>query len=332
MNMERARECPLISVVVPAYNVAEYLEECMDSLLGQTYRQLEILLVDDGSTDETGKFCDLYAGKDPRVIVIHKENGGLSDARNAGLARATGDYIGFTDPDDYIEKDMFERLLALCRDHGTAMARARFDTFGEPFGMPLVPADGEVTVFRGDTFLSNIISYSERYPSSYSVWTGLYERSITEGIRFPAGKHYEDIGFTTKTALKAGKVAYLNGFLYHYRVRTGSISHQRGALDKRLITDRMTERDEQILYLEREGKRELADLARSVYFPELLHLAAKNPYPEYDEMIREVMQRWRLTTGRIFRLPESLPEKCNLVRKNLFPEAQIRRYRRKSDQ
>lgn len=330
MSMKRAPECPLISVVVPAYNVAEYLEECMETLLGQTYRELEILLVDDGSTDDTGRLCDEYAKKDPRVIVIHKENGGLSDARNAGLKCAKGDYIGFVDPDDTIEKGMFERLLGMCRSHDVTMARARFDTFGEPFGMPLVPATEEETVLDAAVFLSNIITYDTKRPSSYSVWTGLYERRITEGILFPKGKNYEDIGFTTKTALKAGRVAYLNGFLYHYRVRSGSISHTKGAPDRRLITDRMTERDAQIRYLEQEGQRGLADLARSVYYPELLVLAAGNPYPEYDAQIREVMERWRLTAGRILRLPGSLPGKCNLIRKNLFPDMQIRRYQRKN--
>jgi len=319
----------LISIVVPAYNVAEYLEECMESLLGQTYRRLEILLVDDGSTDDTGRLCDAYAQADPRVKVIHKPNGGLSDARNAGMEQASGDYIGFTDPDDTVETDMFERLLQMCVTNGTAMARARFDTFGEPFGMPLVPASGKETVLTGNNFLSNIITYNEKFPSSYSVWTGLYERKITDGIVFPKGKHYEDIGFTTKTALRAGRVAYLNGFLYHYRVRSGSISHQKGSFDKGLITDRMTERDAQISWLDEAGETQLADLARSVYFPELLVLAGKNPDPEYDGMIREVLERWKLSTGRILRLPTGPAGKVRLIRKNLFAEAEIRKYKRK---
>ena len=329
MSMRNAAESPLISVVVPAYNVAEYLEECMESLLGQTYRQLEILLVDDGSTDDTGRLCENYAEADSRVKVIHKENGGLSDARNAGLLQATGEYIAFTDPDDKVRRDMLERLLQMCVKHRVAMARARFDTFGEPFGMPLLPDTGEETVLEGTAFLSNIITYNEKYPSSYSVWTGLYERKLTEGILFPKGKHYEDIGFTTKTALRAKRVAYLNGFLYHYRVRSGSISHKQGKMDPRLITDRVTEREAQIDLFRAGGYGQLEDLAKSVYYPELLLTAAKNPYPEYEGMIRNVMGKWRLPLGKILSLPVGMGRKCSLIRKNAFPDAEIKRLKRK---
>lgn len=101
----------LISIIVPVYNIQEYLSRCIDSIINQTYKNIEIILVDDGSTDKSGTICDEYAGKDNRIIVIHKENGGVSSARNAGLDIAKGDYIGFVDGDDYIEKDMYQVLI-----------------------------------------------------------------------------------------------------------------------------------------------------------------------------------------------------------------------------
>ncbi len=100
----------LVSVIVAVYNIEEYLPRCVESIMHQTYRKLEIILVDDGSTDGSGDICDEYAGKDDRILVIHKKNGGLSDARNAGLERASGDYIGFVDGDDWIEEGMYRAM------------------------------------------------------------------------------------------------------------------------------------------------------------------------------------------------------------------------------
>ena len=120
------RKSPAVSVIVPVYNVLPYLDRCMESLLNQTLRDLEIILVDDGSTDGSGKRCDEYGELDPRVRVIHKKNGGLSDARNAGLQLASGEYIGYADSDDWVEETMYERLLSSCRDADAQVAICRY--------------------------------------------------------------------------------------------------------------------------------------------------------------------------------------------------------------
>lgn len=116
----------LISIIVPVYNVEKYLKECIDSVISQTYKNLEIILVDDGSTDKSGEICDEYSKKDSRIKVIHKENGGLSDARNVALDIAKGEYIGFVDSDDYVEKDMFETLYKLAEEHNTEISSISF--------------------------------------------------------------------------------------------------------------------------------------------------------------------------------------------------------------
>ena len=112
----------LISVIVPVYNVEEYLPKCIESIINQTYKNLEIILVDDGSTDNSGRICDEYAKKDDRIIVFHKENGGLSDARNCGIDAATGDWVQFVDSDDYIHQTMVEKMYSSCKRNQTKLA------------------------------------------------------------------------------------------------------------------------------------------------------------------------------------------------------------------
>ena len=117
---------PLISIIIPVYNVEKYLAKCVESVINQTYKKIQIILIDDGSTDNSGKICDDFKLKDNRIEVIHKKNGGLSDARNAGLKIVKGDYIGFIDSDDYIEKDMYETLLCLLIENNADISIVSF--------------------------------------------------------------------------------------------------------------------------------------------------------------------------------------------------------------
>ena len=123
---------PKISIIVPVYNVEEYIHRCIDSILAQTFTDFELILVNDGSHDQCGKICDEYAENDSRIKVIHKKNGGLSDARNAGLEIAQGEYIGFVDSDDYIEHDMYEKLIEACKEYNSKLAMCgRYKVLGE---------------------------------------------------------------------------------------------------------------------------------------------------------------------------------------------------------
>ena len=161
-------EKDLISIIVPVYNVEAYLDRCMESILKQTYKRLEIILVDDGSTDSSREKCDAYAKQDSRIKVIHKKNSGLSDARNAGLALATGDYIGYVDSDDWIEPDMYQSLYDACAEHDAELAVCRY--FREYQDRTEAGGTGKVVPLSRDELLKIYISGNDEYVIYNSVW------------------------------------------------------------------------------------------------------------------------------------------------------------------
>ena len=213
---------PLISVVVPVYKVEAYLDQCVKSILCQSYENLEILLVDDGSPDRCGEICDQYARQDPRVTVVHKENGGLSSARNAGIEKARGEYIAFVDSDDWIEPDAYRDMLSLAEKTGASMVCAGRYDFSESTGIRetgLCPRQQEV--LTAEEMLKRLFVWNQ---CDSAAWDKLYRRELFEGIRYPEGKHYEDIPTTYLVIEKAGQVAMLPEPIYNYRHREGSIT------------------------------------------------------------------------------------------------------------
>ncbi|MBE6950619.1 MAG: glycosyltransferase [Ruminococcaceae bacterium] len=213
----------LISVIVPVYKVEKYLDKCIQSIVDQAYRNLEIILVDDGSPDRCGIMCDVWAAKDSRIKVIHKENGGLSDARNAGLAIAAGSYIAFVDSDDWIDHSYLSAMYQAIRDTGAGIAACDVCTIGEYEAAP--------APFRGDA--AHRICTAEEAISDILVgegfravaWNKLYRRDYLSGERYPVGKHHEDEFFTYRILAKAEKLVYLDAPLYFYLQRGGSIMH-----------------------------------------------------------------------------------------------------------
>ena len=258
----------MISVIVPVYNVERYIRQCVESILEQTYADLEIILVDDGSTDGSGSICDEYKLKDDRVVVIHKCNGGLSDARNAGLDIARGEYIGFVDSDDYIEPDMYEVLYKNCERYAADLAAARFVKFNTQ-GEVRKNFTENIEVFSREEMLRLFIVGDRRYEITMSVWDRLYKRELISDLRFPVGKCYEDIVFSTKVIEKSKINVYIDRALYHYRLREDSISgedfndYNRAPL--RIITDLIPELERRILFLDEKGEKELADECRYQY-------------------------------------------------------------------
>ena len=201
----------IVSIIVPVYNVEAYIYECVDSLLGQTYRDLEIILVDDASPDNCPRICDDYAQKDPRIKVIHKPNGGLSDARNAGIDVATGDYLMFVDSDDYIVSTMVEQLLSMAEQSEAGIASCGYTGDLDKLS---AETSGQFRVATAAEALKCILVEKE---ISTSASTKLYATRLFEDVRFPVGKIYEDYATIYKVIHKAGKVAYNDEKKYYYR-------------------------------------------------------------------------------------------------------------------
>lgn len=212
---------PLISVIVPCYNVEQYLPRCVNSILDQTYSNLEIWLVDDGSPDNCGSLCDDYAKKDNRIRVIHKPNGGLSDARNVAIDQATGEWITFVDSDDYIAKDYVETLYSLVVKYDCEVSVAWFSIFYEGQD-PKTPSHPCIEEKMEPMSAVEQMFYQEKFDTS--AWAKLYHRKLFEkGIRYPKGLLYEDLPTTYLLMLESKGVAFTNKVIYYYLLRASSI-------------------------------------------------------------------------------------------------------------
>ena len=211
-------ENPLISVIVPIYNVEQYLHRCVDSIINQTYTHLEIILVDDGSPDNCGKICDEYAVKDSRIVVVHRENGGLSAARNSGIDICKGEYLGFIDSDDCIHPLMYELLLKDIQQNNTLLS------FCQPnmcYNQIITPIE-----LASNTKCHNLSFIYEKCLIDniwWSAWTKLYHRSLFDGVRYPEGRTNEDYPVTLRIYDKCKKIAVNYNKLYNYCLRQGSI-------------------------------------------------------------------------------------------------------------
>ena len=212
---------PLVSVVIPVYNVEPYLHECVASVVEQTYTNIEIILVDDGSTDSSGTLCDEFALSDSRICVFHKKNGGLSDARNYGILRSHGSLISFIDSDDYVSPDYIMHLYQALVRGKTDIAATSICIFreGEPPKEPKRDT-AEFHVYDACEALEDMLYMRHLEPNAFPK---IYKKELFDTIQYPVGKLYEDIATTTKLIDKAGKIAYLDEKDYYYRIRPNSI-------------------------------------------------------------------------------------------------------------
>ena len=220
----------LISVIVPVYNVDKYLHGCIDSLLAQTHKNIEIIIVNDGSTDNSGAICDQYASEHNNIKVFHKQNNGVSSTRNLGLANATGDYIAFLDSDDIVSPDMYESLLFLCKENNTKISAC-----GIQIHHPTKTYDrylpNENQVISNQTALEYTIRNNGFFPTPVNK---LFSKSVVDNIRFDEDLHMsEDYLFLVEAILSChGDIAYTKNMMYHYMKREGSASH--GFTEKKL--------------------------------------------------------------------------------------------------
>lgn len=249
---------PLISVIVPVYRVEEYLERCVKSILSQTYKNLEVILVDDGSPDQCPAICDACAEKDVRVKVIHQENKGLSGARNAGIDAASGEYLAFVDSDDYVSPHFIEELYQLLQDTGCAIGQCRF-SYVKGDGL-VEEGDSAFCIYRGESLMEQLYGPEEKATCFVVAWNKLYRAELFKetGIRYPEGRIHEDEATTYRLFHEAKKLAFLDRALYGYYTENGS-SITSGFSAKRLQW--LTAHEERIAFFKKNGYEKLLPAA-----------------------------------------------------------------------
>ena len=213
---------PLISVIVPVYNVADYLDQCLQSIVDQTYRQLEIIVVDDGSTDDSGTLCDRWAERDERIRVIHQPNGGLSAARNTALDVMQGELVMMVDSDDVLHPDCTSVLLKAMRDYTADIAIGDYQPFydGQAIFNDQTSSEGAPAIYNQHEAILAILYQNGL---THSAWGRLYKSSLFDGIRYPVGKFYEDFAIIYPLLLKCKTIVKLDRKIYGYRQREKSI-------------------------------------------------------------------------------------------------------------
>lgn len=246
----------LISVIVPIYKVEEYLPKCLDSIICQTYKNLEIILVNDGSPDNCPYICDEYAKRDSRIKVIHQKNAGLSAARNSGLDIATGNYVAFVDSDDFIHEKMYEIMMHSLIKENADIAVCGYLSKSEPI------KEEDWKIGNADVFCNTGLQamenlYAGKDPVGYFAWSAcnkLYSRTIFDNIRYPVGKICEDSFIIHYIFEQAENVVYINERLYFYSVRDSSIMHTEVNANWR---DEIEALEERIHYFKEKGYKEL---------------------------------------------------------------------------
>lgn len=259
-----------ISVIIPVYNVENYLRDCLDSVLYQTFEPYEIIVVDDGSTDGSGAVCDEYAGKDPRIRVVHGRNRGLSAARNTGIELASGDYFAFLDSDDQLHPDYLNILIQLIRRYDVDLAACDFIKAEKPEKADSWGGDDRVEIRRGNDVLEKM---NQNDVVVTVAWNKLYDRKFFKeyGLRYPEGKCYEDM-YLTPQILYCSRTMVLTGRkLYFYRQRPDSITGSAFSLKKMDALESIE--------------------FRIRYFDELHRDALK--YAEYESCIRKIRVLYR---------------------------------------
>ena len=216
----------LISIIIPVYKVEKYLNKCVESVVNQTHKNLEIILVDDGSPDNCPAMCNEWAKKDDRIKVIHKKNGGLSDARNAGLEIMTGNYVMFVDSDDFLDASICEKLLNIIEKYDVGFAMCGTNIVDENGNIKAVPkSDENVCVFTDFDALRQLLN--PKLPYIMTAWAKLYKSSVFKNIKYPVGKLHEDEFVIANIIEESKSFAYSNEKMYNYLRRSQSIMGQK---------------------------------------------------------------------------------------------------------
>lgn len=292
----------LVSIVIPIYKVEEYINRCVDSIIRQTYKNLEIILVDDGSPDKCGSICDDYSVYDDRIKVIHKNNGGLSDARNAGIDIAQGNYITFVDSDDWVNENYIDTLYNLITKADAEIAACNFQKTSD---------ENNVNEFNfvEEYQYSNIQALEEMmgqlYVQMVVAWGKLYKRSLFNDVRFPVGRVHEDEFTTYKLIYKANKIVYTPAQLLYYWQRNDSITGSE--INHKNLYDAFKALEERAIFLYNVGLEKLSSKAYRSYFVKYVCIDSEiemigDDYnrKEYAKIMIEVRQILRKSKQNIF--------------------------------
>lgn len=288
---------PKISVIIPAYNVENYIEKCVNSILEQSFSDFEILLVDDGSKDNTPKICDDLAMKDSRITVIHKENGGLSDARNFGMNKSKGKYFAFVDGDDVVDKDYLQelyRLITIEDDIEVAVVE------GVAFGENTTPKGCKSTLSKVITTEEIVRKMCLREGYDHTAWGKLFLANLWKDFKYPVGKLYEDYLTTYRVLAKAKKVAYSDAKMYFYIQHNESIMHMKCSEKTLFVLDVADQETEFMLKIWPNISDEILSLYVSVYLKNLQQIlnTGFDAFPEYQERIKKNVKKY---AGRLLK-------------------------------
>lgn len=277
---------PKISIIVPVYNVEKYLDRCINSILKQDFKEFELLLIDDGSTDNSGEKCNEYKLKDNRVRVIHKVNGGLSDARNFGLDLAKGDYVGFVDSDDWIDEKMYSTLYQLAIEYDADITTCGIKEWKNN-NNDNKNINNKITI-KEFSNSEAIYSLYHNELSGYSACNKLYRKSLFDNTRFPKGRIFEDASIMYKLYHFSNKIVYNDYKLYNYRKRDESITTQKVS-NKRL--DIVLMFNELIPFI-KNNYSYMASYIESMYFNSLRNIIVdiinENTFFEKEDIIENV--------------------------------------------
>lgn len=302
---------PLISIIVPIYNIETYLSRCIDSILNQTYQNMEVLLIDDGSSDGSTEICDEFAKMDERVTVIHQKNGGLSSARNCGIDASHGEYIMFVDGDDYIEPDMCEKLHFALLQNKSEIAVCSINHEMEDGEAVLSMNDAaplfDGTLDREEYFLKML---GAGYWYWIVAWNKLYRKELFEHVQYPPDKLHEDEFVIHRLIFNCTKIAVISDRLYHYVQRSGSIMNKEFSVKRLDVMEAFLDREN--FYIDHGVNSEIIIKNFSWCTNELGNMFHKIDHrqPGFAQRYKELYHQYRAAAKRVLIFQMTMVQRC----------------------
>lgn len=312
-----------IGIIVPVYNVELYLNRCMDSILKQTFEDFKVILIDDGSTDRSGKICDEYAEIDTRIQVVHKENSGVADTRNKGLEKVRTEYITFIDADDYVDSNYLETLYRLMMKYNGDLVISYHTVLREDEGRKLKSKKRTDKISCGEAIVSKAEVYKAMLGNEgmiTSVWGKLYHRNLFQTVRYPVGEIYEDMSVICEIVEKSRRIVATSYSGYYYIQRTGSITHGTPSLEHLILL----RNEEQLMRLIQDQYPEIGGTAKRHYFWSCFYLLHMFIFEsEYEPVIKELQNKikaeWRfLIFGKETSLMERGATVCLMMGQSFY--------------